>query len=57
MQRTVTRYTGVYQRESLTRLFNGRQDVCYDITYKTGSKKAWEKVLQAKALRRNWLFK
>ena len=44
MQRTVTRYTGVYQRESLTRLFNGRQDVCYDITYKTGSKKAWEKV-------------
>jgi integrase len=35
---------GVYQRVSATRLFNGKPDVCFDISYKKDGKKIWEKV-------------
>lgn len=39
--RTKTRHVGVYQRQ-VDR--GGRVDTCYDITYKSGSRKIWEKV-------------
>jgi integrase len=42
--RRLTRYQGVYERESDIRTFKGRPDVCFDITYKVGAKKQWEKV-------------
>ncbi len=43
-KRIKTRYSGVYQRTSEKRRHEGRPDVCYDITYKIGSRKVWEKV-------------
>lgn len=42
--RTRTKYSGVYQREAAGRLFKGKPDVCFDITYKLDGKKIWEKV-------------
>lgn len=44
MKREPTRYTGVYERKAQSRKFNGKLDVCYDITYKKEGKKFWEKV-------------
>jgi len=38
-----TKTPGVYRRESAERMHNGRPDVCFDITYKAGGKKVWEK--------------
>lgn len=43
-KRIKTRYPGVYQRASEKRRHEGRPDVCYDITYKVGIRKVWEKV-------------
>lgn len=42
--RVKTRLIGVYRREAVDRIHNGRADVCFDITYKSGSRKIWEKV-------------
>ena len=39
-----TRFVGVYQRVSDTGTHKGKPDVCFDITYKSGSRKVWEKV-------------
>lgn len=44
MTRRATRYTGVYERQSETRTFKGKPDVCYDINYKMDGKLKWEKV-------------
>lgn len=44
MKRVKTKHIGVYQRESGDRLHSGRPDVCFDITYKLGTRKVWEKV-------------
>ncbi|MBW2484742.1 MAG: site-specific integrase [Deltaproteobacteria bacterium] len=38
------RWTGVYYRKSDTKKLNGSYDVCYYITFKSGTKKLWEKV-------------
>ncbi len=43
MKRTVTKYPGVYQRPSETKTYNGKPDLCYDISYKSDGKKVWEK--------------
>lgn len=42
--RKKTKYLGVYQRESLERVFRGKPDVCFDITYKLDGRKVWEKI-------------
>jgi len=42
--RELTKYAGVYRRESQERNFKGKSDVCLDITYKLEGKKIWEKV-------------
>ena len=44
MERSLTKYSGVYERNSEIRKHNGRSDTCFDITYKYGGKKVWEKV-------------
>ncbi len=44
MKRELTKYLGVYERKSDTRMYNGRADICFDITYKQDGKKIWEKV-------------
>lgn len=44
MSRTKTKHTGVYQRQSEEKIYKGAPDVCFDITYKLGSRKVWEKV-------------
>lgn len=44
VKRKTTRYTGVYERISDKRTFQGKPDACYDITYKVDGKKTWEKV-------------
>lgn len=44
MKRELTKYPGVYERKSDTRMHNGKADVCFDITYKRDGKKIWEKV-------------
>jgi integrase len=41
--RRLTKYQGVYERESDIRTFKGRPDVCFDISYKVKGKKIWEK--------------
>lgn len=41
--RSATRYTGVFQRKSAGRDFDGKPDVCFDITYKVNGKKVFEK--------------
>lgn len=43
--RTKTKYTGVYTRQSAIRKYDGRPDVCFDISYKTPEGKlVYEKV-------------
>lgn len=42
--RTKTRFPGVYTRTAERRRHEGRADVAFDITYKVGSRKVWEKV-------------
>lgn len=44
MNRRRTKFIGVYERASDVRMHKGRPDVCYDITYKAGGRKTWEKV-------------
>jgi len=44
MRRERTKYPGVYERKSEGRLFNGKSDICFDITYKVEGRKVWEKV-------------
>lgn len=43
MKRIRTKYQGIYERKSDSRIHNGKPDVCFDITYKLGSKLIWEK--------------
>lgn len=42
--RRLTRYRGVYERQSETRTVKGRPDVCFDVAYKVNGRKVWEKV-------------
>jgi len=44
MYRKLTKYSGVYSRSSSEKTFKGKEDVCFDIAYKVGTKKHWEKV-------------
>ena len=44
MKRTITKYPGVYERQSDRRTYNGKSDLCFDITYNNDGKKVWEKV-------------
>jgi len=44
MGREKTKLPGVYARTSNTRRHGGKPDVCFDITYKIGERKIWEKV-------------
>jgi len=39
-----TKYPGVYQREAAGKLFKGKPDLCFDVTYKLDGKKIWEKI-------------
>ncbi len=41
--RRPTKYPGVYERISDIRTYRGKQDSCFDITYKHDGKKIWEK--------------
>lgn len=43
VKRKTTRYMGVYERIGGKRIFQGKPDICYDITYKVDGKKVWEK--------------
>lgn len=43
-ERKRTKFAGVYSRESSTRRHGGKPDVCFDITFKSGTRKVWEKV-------------
>jgi len=43
MKRRRTKYQGVYERKSEGKLFKGKPDICYDITYKHEGRKVWEK--------------
>lgn len=42
-KRKTTKYPGVYERYGETRTYKRKPDICFDITYKTGGKKVWEK--------------
>jgi integrase len=42
--RKKTKYQGIYERSSQNRLFKGKSDVCFDISYKVDGKKVWEKI-------------
>ncbi len=42
--RTRTKYPGVYGRPSEQRKHKGKQDFCFDISYKKEGRKIWEKV-------------
>ena len=44
MTRKPTRYTGVYERTSTERIYKSKPDICFDVTYKVGGRKVWEKV-------------
>ena len=44
MAREKTKYTGVYTRKSKVRRYEGKPDICFDISYKVGKKLVWEKV-------------
>lgn len=44
MTRKPTRYIGVYERSSTERMHKGKPDTCFDVTYKVGGRKIWEKV-------------
>lgn len=39
-----TRFPGVYSRKSEARMFRGKPDVGFDLTFKAGGRKVWEKV-------------
>jgi integrase len=41
--RKKTKYVGVYERVSEKRMYNGKPDTCFDISYKLNGKKIWEK--------------
>jgi integrase len=41
--RQPTRYEGVYERV-LNKKYQGKPDICYDVSYKSGDQKKWEKV-------------
>ncbi|WP_415519640.1 MAG: tyrosine-type recombinase/integrase [Desulfovibrio aminophilus] len=43
-RKQVKKFPGVYFRESPTRKHHGKPDRCFDITYKDGNRKVWEKV-------------
>lgn len=43
-KRVKTKYVGVYQRTATERMHLGKPDVCFDIAYKQGQRKVWEKV-------------
>ena len=42
--RDKTKYTGVYTRTSKTKRFNGKPDICFDISYKLDGKLIYETV-------------
>lgn len=42
--RDKTKYTGVYTRTSKTKRFNGKPDICFDISYKLEGKLRYEKI-------------
>jgi integrase len=42
--RKLTKYPGVYERESDKRTHKSKPDICFDISYKVEEKKIWEKV-------------
>lgn len=44
MKRSLTRYKGVYQRESDNRTYQGKPDICFDIAYRSEGKLIWEKI-------------
>lgn len=41
--RQSTKYPGVYERTAKTRIFKGKPDIAFDITYRFQGKKIWEK--------------
>jgi integrase len=43
VKRVRTKYQGVYERKSDSRIHNGKPDVCFDIAYKLDGKLKWEK--------------
>lgn len=42
--RTATEAIGVYIRQSSRRKFNGKPDICFDISYQVGNRLIWEKI-------------
>ena len=42
--RKLTKYPGVYERVSDIKIYKGKPDICFDISYKHDGKKIWEKV-------------
>jgi len=42
--RKKTKFAGVYERTAAAKLFKGKPDIAYDITYRHEAKKVWEKV-------------
>ncbi len=42
--RKATKFTGVYERLSEAKMFKGKPDIAYDITYRSEGKKIWEKI-------------
>jgi integrase len=44
MKRKLSKYSGVYERQSDTRTHSGKKDICFDVTYKREGKKIWEKI-------------
>jgi integrase len=38
-----TKYRGVYERQSPEKIFKGKPDLCFDISYKHEGRKIWEK--------------
>jgi integrase len=44
MKRLKTKYTGVYERKSDAKEYNGKSDICFDIVYRDQGKLIWEKI-------------
>lgn len=44
MERRKTRFIGVYEVISQTKIFQSKPDICYYITYKEKNKKIWKKI-------------
>jgi integrase len=42
--RKLTKYKGVYERQSISRTHKGKTDFCFDIAYRSEGKLVWEKV-------------